>query len=49
MKTKISKRGYIVSTAMLYRAVTYFAPFAVSLPTVFIMQSAMNKGLERDK
>lgn len=41
--------GAVSAALVLYRAATYFAPFAVSLPTVFIMQSAMNKRLERDK
>lgn len=40
----------IVSASLvLYRAATYFAPFVVSLPTVFIMQRVINNKLERDK
>lgn len=36
-----------VSAALvLYRASTYFVPFAVSLPTVFIMQRTITKRLE---
>ena len=36
-----------VSAALvLYRASTYFVPFAVSLPTVFIMQRTKTKRLE---
>lgn len=39
----------VSAALLLYRAATYFVPFAVSLPTVFIMQRAMNKRLESNK
>lgn len=41
--------GAVSAALVLYRVATYFAPFAVSLPTVFIMQRVMNNRLERDK